>query len=235
MTKLALLIVAVLLAVVVLDGAAVHAQSTTPDRLAQLNILKGKSVADWQTQYDSLRRGALYNWVDWSQDWCSSPLPVTPYIGTFTPGCLRHDMMWRTLPIVDAGTGRVWNERNRLAADNQFKNDMYASCRAGYPPNSQDPRVRAQYTASTFAADRGYGGVRNAEDKYDDSDNPLETDDVALGCPVCGIGKFPHFCYGYGHEKFPECTHQDEPDRPTQDIVHYSFPATADQSSIETA
>ena len=181
MTKLALLIIAVaLLATLAVDGTA-HAQATVPSNsLDQLNTLKGKTIAEWSDQYDSLRKQVKYNWVDWSQDKCSSPVPLTPFLGTFTPGCLRHDMMWRTLPIADAGTGKIWNERNRLAADNQFQSDLRTSCRTTYTYEWWEIQRKAQYDACIVAADKAYGGVRNAEDKYDDTDNPSETSSVRI-------------------------------------------------------
>ena len=61
----------------------------------------------------------------------------------------------------------------------------------------------------------------------------IPEDDVALGCPVCvESANFPTFAMAMEHEIFPECTHQDEPDRPTQDIVHYSFPTTVETSPV---
>ena len=84
----------------------------------------------WEDQYDSLRRELAYRWVDWSQDECSSPwiVRVLQFDDNFQYGCRRHDMMWRTLPAIDNGTGKVWNERNRLAADRTFQADNLAAC-----------------------------------------------------------------------------------------------------------
>ena len=107
-------------------------------QLTGINKLHQKTFTEWKTDYDALRQSVLYNWVDWSQDGCSTPsyvpeASVEELKEKFLYGCLRHDMVSRTLPIVDAGTGRIWNERNRLASDEKFKNDNLAACAAAYP------------------------------------------------------------------------------------------------------
>ena len=48
------------------------------------------------------------------------------------PPCLRHDFTWRTLAVIDQGTGRIWNQRNRWVADKTFQLDAFAGCNATY-------------------------------------------------------------------------------------------------------
>ena len=81
----------------------------------------------WEARYDRLRKGIANNWMDWSQDGCSGP-SGTPYQSRFKFGCLRHDLSWRTLAVIDGGSGRVWNERNRYAADKRLSTDNRDYC-----------------------------------------------------------------------------------------------------------
>lgn len=154
------------------DGAgAVNIMPT--DTQDKLNILHGLTRVKWQADYDTLRMDPQYNFVDWSQDNCSSPWYVPGiYDGVFEYGCLRHDMMWRTLPVTDAGTGKVWNERNRLAADRKFRSDNYDACNTRYPIDFYP------YTWSDcYIAGGGYyEAVRRH--KYDHSHNTAESSSV---------------------------------------------------------
>ena len=133
------------------------------------------TVANWESQYDVMRRQVVHNWVDWSQDGCSAPwiatalaeitTSVADYNEVFHYGCLRHDMMWRMLPIVDGGTGRIWNERNRLAADEKFKDDSIDACTAAYPDRQDSPLLPTDAAPAVMrekcnaAAELFYGGV----------------------------------------------------------------------------
>ena len=159
-------------------GSAVHAQATTQSQLYGLNTLRRMTVANWESQYNVLRRQVVHNWVDWSQDGCSAPwiatalaeitTSVADYNEVFHYGCLRHDMMWRTLPIVDGGTGRIWNERNRVVADEKFRSDNNDTCYVDYPWAHDLQGWAYCYAASWgyFKAVRGY--------KYDKDLTPAE-------------------------------------------------------------
>ena len=107
--------------------------SDSADRLEAMNAIHDLSAPSWETYYEYLRKNGELAWVDWSQDGCSTP-PVTMGIwdDDFEFGCLRHDMTWRTLPIIDEGTGRIWNERNRWIADTRFEDDNNAACNADF-------------------------------------------------------------------------------------------------------
>ena len=131
-------------------------------RLASLNDIRLMRVGAWEEQYDDLRQSVTHNWVDWSQDECSSPWyqPIQFYDPVFKWGCLRHDMMWRTLPVLDGGTGRIWNERNRIIADQQFRTDNQDVCSIRY---SLDDKVEAKlWTACWLAANTYYLAIRMA-------------------------------------------------------------------------
>ena len=81
-------------------------------------------------RYDDLRTDPRYYWADWSQDGCSSPDWVPDFFTMDYPeACLRHDLTWRTLPVIDDGTRRVWNERNRWVADEKFRDDSLGAVR----------------------------------------------------------------------------------------------------------
>jgi hypothetical protein len=103
--------------------------------------------------------------MDWSQDACSTPKFVPNwYNDDFNGGCLRHDLMWRSLAVADAGTGRVWNERNRLVADRGFRADNYAACAELYETLIERPLL----TACNLAAPGYFMAVQS---KYDDSND----------------------------------------------------------------
>ncbi len=58
------------------DGAGVpsaHAQTVTGERISELNTLRELPRATWTASYRTLRKDSTYNWMDWSQDGCSSP------------------------------------------------------------------------------------------------------------------------------------------------------------------
>ena len=145
------------------DSGAGGASTTPPlvsdtvftARLAGLNDIRLMRVGAWEEQYDSLRQSVTYNWVDWSQDECSSPWyqPIQFYDPVFKWGCLRHDMMWRTLPVLDGGTGRIWNERNRIIADRQFQTDNRDVCSLRH---SLDSRVEAEAWVACWVAANTY-------------------------------------------------------------------------------
>ena len=101
--------------------------SELSEKTTQLNYLVSFNYRAWSSRYDNLRKSTAYNWMDWSQDGCSVPSVVT-YRSEFKFGCLRHDLAWRTLGAIDGATGRVWNERNRYAADKKFSEDNNAYC-----------------------------------------------------------------------------------------------------------
>lgn len=141
-----------LLAVVFLASAAIllglphssiRASATTTElttKTNQLNALVTLSYTQWRSQYDTLRKNSGHNWMDWSQDGCSAHF--VGYGNEFKYGCLRHDLSWRTLPVIDGATGRVWNERNRYAADRKFSADNTAYCDYVYPLSSSSSSSR---------------------------------------------------------------------------------------------
>ena len=49
-------------------------------------------------------------------------------------------MTWRTLPIIDDGDGRIWNERNRWIADQKFLQDAYDVCNTDFPGWKSKPQ-----------------------------------------------------------------------------------------------
>ena len=112
------------------------AQSTTPvAELNRLAITKDRNL--WTSTYDTLRRTSSYSWMDWSADGCSVDFEVNVVTGSrsnlFNTACLRHDLAWRTLAVIDDGDGDVWNQRNRLAADRKFLSDLEDICEDTYP------------------------------------------------------------------------------------------------------
>lgn len=136
--------------------AVTDAEFQTELKALNSNILM--SYADWAEDYDTLRMAADAQWMDWSQDACSAP----PGLGLgrkdeFHMACLRHDMMWRTLAVIDRGTGRVWNERNRYRADKQIKMDTKEICRIEY----DKPLLRDSLFYCTTAAEGYYYSIRN--------------------------------------------------------------------------
>ena len=54
-------------------GSVAHAQLLASTRLTGLNTIVALTVPEWETQYDELRTSTTYNYVDWSQDKCSTP------------------------------------------------------------------------------------------------------------------------------------------------------------------
>ena len=75
--------------------------------------------------------------------------------------------MWRSLAVADAGTGRVWNERNRLVADRGFRADNYAACAELYETLIERPLL----TACNLAAP---GYFMSVQSKYEDSNDTEE-------------------------------------------------------------
>ena len=81
---------------------------TTAELQADVNLLnqlmEDLSYSDWTAQYDTLRRSTTYEDMDWSQDECSVPdIAGRSRKDLFLSGCLRHDMTWRSLAVIDAG------------------------------------------------------------------------------------------------------------------------------------
>ena len=124
----------VLATVMFASNAAPTEASRTSDRLDAMNDFHDISWRQWGVRYDDLRTDPRYYWADWSQDGCSSPDWVPDFFTMDYPeACLRHDLTWRTLPVIDDGTGRVWNERNRWVADEKFRDDSLGACAYWYP------------------------------------------------------------------------------------------------------
>ena len=93
----------------------------------------------------------------------------------YPEACLRHDLTWRTLPVIDDGTGRVWNERNRWVADEKFRDDSLGACAYWYPNwQGGDLFNRASCEASARLA---HDGIRDA---YDDELTDAEDTSVDL-------------------------------------------------------
>ena len=75
------------LAVLVTAGIALatsrDAEATSHTDIAKfnsLNTLVLKTYNDWRTNYDTYRTSSAYDWMDWSEDGCSTPWDVTvPY------------------------------------------------------------------------------------------------------------------------------------------------------------
>lgn len=156
---LLVLLVGMLSLPAVAHGSTHSSTSNVTEQLRQLNLLNGYTYQKWQTSYTSLRKNPTYNWMDWSQDGCSGINPIG-YHSKFHHGCLRHDLSWRTLPIIDAATGRIWNERNRYIADSQFKTDAFAYCDEAYPLRARTVPGTTGHTACITAATTYYGAVR---------------------------------------------------------------------------
>ena len=112
--------------------APAHAAPSVTQRLTDLNYIRDLSYSVWINQYDTLRLNPSYNWMDWSQDGCSSPGLASAFNDAYQHACLRHDFMWRTLAVADKATRRIWNERNRWVADKGFEHDATAGCLATY-------------------------------------------------------------------------------------------------------
>ena len=128
--------IAVLGASVVFHNAPpVEARPTQSRMVSDLTAIASMSYADWSASgaYGGLRDGSTYDWMDWSHDGCSGPdFAHLGYGQAFLLGCLRHDVLWRSMAVADNADGSVWNERNRLFADTMFKEDHQAYCAANY-------------------------------------------------------------------------------------------------------
>ena len=167
------------------EGLAQDTSATeTEDWLDDLNALHALSFASWQAQYNRLRLEAGFRWMDWSQDACSTPKFVPNwYNDDFNGGCLRHDLMRRSLAVADAGTGRVWNERNRLVADRGFRADNYAACAGLYETLIERPLL----TACNLAAPGYFMAVQSKyEDSNDTEERSVDLDPQFLEYPSSG-------------------------------------------------
>ena len=142
-----------------IPAPAVLASPTMTAKLAQIDGLRDLTYSQWKVRYDELRTDVTYNWMDWSQDGCSAPDALGTYKSKFFYGCLRHDFMWRTLAVLDAAEGRVWNERNRQIADNTLRQDATTACSDSQQP-SETTNVRATETCLLFA-EAFYQAVRH--------------------------------------------------------------------------
>ena len=141
----------ILLAFVAIVATAWAAHSATPDpAVAQtvtnaqlqsevnvLNELINMDYSVWAApgKYDQLRKNRRYRKIAWAQDGCSAPYQTIADVldSIILPVCLRHDMTWRSLAVIDRATGKVWNERNRYKADTQFRDDANGVCATRYP------------------------------------------------------------------------------------------------------
>ncbi len=133
-TLMALLVAIAVVATASTAVASYSSQGTALPTTAELTTNKDSlngivfdmSYDSWSTMYQSLKQSDQYDWMDWSTDNCSGP-DVGRH-DTFQHPCLRHDLSWRNLALIDQATGRVWNERNRYAANKQFLWDMEDAC-----------------------------------------------------------------------------------------------------------
>ena len=106
----------------------------TTARLNSLNAILSDTYDAWVQNYPTHMARASNSWMDWSEDGCSVPdfaanFSISVSNATkFIHACERHDFMWRTLAVLDAGTGRVWHERNRFVADNRLNTDLWGAC-----------------------------------------------------------------------------------------------------------
>ncbi len=187
-----LLVVAVL--VLVDDPAPVSAYPAddVDERLDVLNQMHKLSRLTWGVRYDALRADGDLNWVDWSQDGCSAPnlsFFTDHWNGVFALGCLRHDMTWRTLAFIDGddgGDGRVWNERNRWIADEQFEEDNEDSCDYYHPLLELGTSLLKcdTWEGVYYTAIRGLSGYNiNLSDAEEDS---VDDDDEFIEYPARG-------------------------------------------------
>ncbi len=117
----------ILLAFVAIVATAWAAHSATPDpAVAQtvtnaqlqsevnvLNELINMDYSVWAApgKYDQLRKNRRYRKIAWAQDGCSAPYQTIADVldSIILPVCLRHDMTWRSLAVIDRATGKVWN------------------------------------------------------------------------------------------------------------------------------
>ncbi len=86
--------------------------------------------------------------LDWTTDYCSSPLVGnTGRSYNFTTSCRRHDFGYRNFKLLSRTTGiPFWNAELRLKVDNQFYNDMLATCE----PRGISQRLNCKAWARTF-------------------------------------------------------------------------------------
>ena len=144
-------------------------------QLQHLNNLVLKDYIEWADGYDTLRtEDPRYQFVDWSHDNCSTPFNINVPFGykqKFRYACLKHDMMWRTLAVMDGATGRVWNERNRSAADTRFKKDTWDYCEYVEFADTHNPVKR---DACRTASDGFYRAVHQWSGFRKDDTRPTE-------------------------------------------------------------
>ena len=141
-TLMALLVAIAVVATASTAVASYSSQGTALPTTAELTTNKDSlngivfdmSYDSWSTMYQSLKQSDQYDWMDWSTDNCSGP-DVGRH-DTFQHACLRHDLSWRNLALIDQATGRVWNERNRYAANQQFLWDMEDACDQAFVQSS---------------------------------------------------------------------------------------------------
>ena len=92
--------------------AAVPTYLTTA-RFNSLNAILLEGYATWVRNYPTHMARSANSWMDWSEDGCSVPdwtaqiSLVRPFTNQYIHACERHDFMWRTLAVLDAGTGRI--------------------------------------------------------------------------------------------------------------------------------
>ena len=181
--------VVVVLAAIVAGGLAFsmvrEAQATSYEilaRLVVLNDIHSDDYAEWVTNYTTYKSDSTNVWMDWSEDGCSVPEPIASlpvYREEFDYGCKRHDFMWQTLAVLDAGTGRVWHERNRYIADDRLSKDMVEICESarssGIMGTIQHGRCTTTAGGWHFSI-REWSGLRSAL-------TPAEMLTVTLGQP----------------------------------------------------
>ena len=145
--------------VMLINTPSVEATPTQSTMTRHLTAVATMSYANWSRtgNYALLRDSTTYEWMDWSQDGCSSPPGLDlGYADDFHLGCLRHDLMWRSMAVADNGRGRVWNERNRLFADKKFQQDHLDYCAAEYSWwTAFTSRLECEAAARAY-----YGGIR---------------------------------------------------------------------------
>ena len=140
--------------------AITHADTTEmTERVGSLNdLVFDLSFADWKLVYNSLKQYHNYDWMDWSTDGCSGPSGGRH--SEFAIACVRHDLSWRTLAVIDEASGQVWNERNRFAADKQFARDTAEICES-HSKWSPYPGIPSPYELCMIASSGYYTAVRS--------------------------------------------------------------------------
>lgn len=97
------------------------------------------------TQFQTLRAQQPHGDVlDWSSDGCSNS-PDNPFGFNLVKACYRHDFGYRNFKR----QGR-FTESNRLAIDNNFKDDMYEVCNGNWACN--------RFADTYYWAVRQFGG-----------------------------------------------------------------------------